>query len=163
MTTAKSEKAEQQSKCNCTGVCVCGSEAAYLNQTCALALSDLNLKTFYCRQNERERKRERALSSAMILTTLATPPPLPPPRAFDDTQRSIKSSIPGKSPHPHVGQKVALDAPKKLPQTEVARKKSERCHYLHCRRDKLKQRTQDMAEELAHEHNGLRGSWSRTS
>lgn len=36
----------------------------------------------------------------MILTTLATPPPLPPTRAFDDTQRSIKSSIPWKSPPP---------------------------------------------------------------
>jgi len=40
-------------------VCGCASESAYMNQTCALSLIDLNLKTFYCRQNERERIRER--------------------------------------------------------------------------------------------------------
>jgi len=60
----------------------------------------------------------------MIPPTFATPP-LPPEKAFDDTQRSIKSSISGNprvSPPPNIGQKVALVAPKKLYQLKFALK-----------------------------------------
>jgi len=60
----------------------------------------------------------------MIPPTFATPP-LPPEKAFDDTQRSIKSSISGNPPSfppPNIGQKVALVAPKKLYQLKFALK-----------------------------------------
>jgi len=60
MTTAKSEKAEQQSKCNCMGVWVCerGSLCKAGMRSLSSQRSDLNLKTFYCRQNGRASARE---------------------------------------------------------------------------------------------------------
>nr|XP_016935440.1 uncharacterized protein LOC108013942 [Drosophila suzukii]XP_016935441.1 uncharacterized protein LOC108013942 [Drosophila suzukii] len=73
---------------------------------------------------KRESQCQRAKESAMIPPTFATPP-LPPEKAFDDTQRSIKSSISGNprvSPPPNIGQKVALVAPKKLYQLKFALK-----------------------------------------
>ncbi|XP_037730213.1 uncharacterized protein LOC119560699 [Drosophila subpulchrella] len=125
MTTAKSEKAEQQSKCNCTRVWVCErGSLCKADMRSLLSAQRLELENFLL-PAKRERQCKRAKESAMIPPTFATPP-LPPEKAFDDTQRSIKSSISGNPPSfppPNIGQKVALVAPKKLYQLKFALKK----------------------------------------